>query len=265
MSWETRVKLSKAKIGHFVSEEAKAKMSKAQRSRSQEISAQLMGHIVTEETRDKLRAANLGKVLTKEHISKISNALKGRIFSQSHRDKLKLTHQPQVLSEEHKALLRAYRIGVTHTKETKAKLSKAGKRNWRNPLYKEKQIRAQRLACSIHPNKPETIIMDILESICPGEFKFVGDGQVIIAGKNPDFINVNGHKQIIELFGDYWHGKKARCYEETEKGRIKLFKQYGFDTLIIWERELKTPNNVADRIANFTKRNCFERLLRVKV
>lgn len=66
-----------------------------------------------------------------------------------------------------------------------------------------------------------------------------------------DFINVNGHKQIIELFGDYWHGVKARCYEETEEGRIKLFNQYGFDTLIIWESELKNLEAVTNRIKRF--------------
>ncbi len=64
-------------------------------------------------------------------------------------------------------------------------------------------------------------------------------------------IKANGRKQIIEMFGDYWHGGKARNYEETEEGRIKLFKKYGFETLIIWECELKDILTVENRIKKF--------------
>lgn len=35
-------------------------------------------------------------------------------------------------------------------------------------------------------------------------FTFVGDGKVIIGGKNPDFINEK-NKKLIEVYGDYWH------------------------------------------------------------
>jgi len=256
MKKETRIKMSKAKMGHVVSKETRAKISLTQLSHSKEISSRLMGHTVSEETRAKLRLAGLGRALTKECALKISKALKGRIFSEKHRTNLSLACTGKILSEEHKAQLRIYRLGSVSSKKTRAKLGKASKQRWNNITYKNRVVKAIRLALLVHPNKPETVIMNMLESICPGEFKFVGDGQVIIAGKNPDFININGHKQIIELFGDYWH------QGENPKNRIKLFKQYGFDTLVIWERELRTPSKVANRITNFTKRNCFERLLK---
>lgn len=237
----------KAKLGRYTRTEAmRAK-----------ISAKLMGHPCSAQRRTRISEGkkNSNYVVSEATRAKLSRIFKGRIFTEEWKAKLKLARAQQVITEEMKARLRVLRIGVPISKEAKLKLSKAGKRNWRNPYYKEAQIKAQRLALTLHPNKPETAIMEMLRSICPDEFKFVGDGEVIIAGKNPDFININGQKQIIELFGDYWHrGENPKC-------RMRLFKAYGFETLIIWEYELKNPSKVAERITNFTKRNCFERLL----
>jgi very-short-patch-repair endonuclease len=85
----------------------------------------------------------------------------------------------------------------------------------------------------------------ILNSLCPGEWKYVGDGQLIINGRCPDFVNVNGQKKIIELFGDYWHKG------ENPKDRIKIFEPFGYQTLVIWERELKDLKLVSDKILSF--------------
>ena len=95
------------------------------------------------------------------------------------------------------------------------------------------------------PNKLETIILAILETLYPGEWKFVGNGEVMIGGKFPDFININGQKKIIEVFGDYWH-----CGENSED-RINIFKPYGYDTLVIWEHELKDMGTVRNKISEF--------------
>ncbi|MBS3151471.1 hypothetical protein J4443_03780 [Candidatus Woesearchaeota archaeon] len=45
--------------------------------------------------------------------------------------------------------------------------------------------------------------------------------------------------------------KKIRCYEETEEGRIQYFKKLGYQTLINWEKELKKPEIVLEKINNF--------------
>ena len=50
------------------------------------------GHITSEETKEKLRQANLGKKLSEEHKEKISKAGKGRIVSEETRKKLSLAH-----------------------------------------------------------------------------------------------------------------------------------------------------------------------------
>ena len=82
------------------------------------------------------------------------------------------------------------------------------------------------------PNKKEWVLNRLLKINFPHEWKFVGNGKVIIERKNPDFININGKKQIIELFGKHWH-------EESEvQPRTDLFAKYGYKTLILWDTEL---------------------------
>lgn len=105
------------------------------------------------------------------------------------------------------------------------------------------------------PNKKEQMIIDLInKNNLP--YKYVGDGKLIIGSKNPDFIYKNKSK-IIEIFGSYWHKDKARCYEETKEGRIEYFKKYNFDTLIIWEEELKDLDKTFDKIKNFDETNTF--------
>jgi len=100
---------------------------------------------------------------------------------------------------------------------------------------------------SLHasPNKPERKLIEIIQkNMLP--FKFVGNGEVMLGGYNPDFINVNGNKQIIEVFGRYWHQERKEVpYTQTVKGRTKIFAQYGFSTLILWDDEINTlPEDV---------------------
>lgn len=84
-----------------------------------------------------------------------------------------------------------------------------------------------------------------LDQLFPGDWKFVGDGQLIIAGKCPDFVNVNGQKKIIELFGDYWHKG------QNPKARIAVFKPFGYKTLVVWEHELRNVGKLRRRLIRF--------------
>ena len=73
----------------------------------------------------------------------------------------------------------------------------------------------------------------------------MGNGRVILGGKNPDFINVNGKKLIIELFGKYWHTG------ENPKDREKIFVPFGYRTLVIWYSELRNEERVKNKIREF--------------
>jgi hypothetical protein len=87
--------------------------------------------------------------------------------------------------------------------------------------------------------------MELLEQLCPGEWKYVGDYSFLIGGKNPDFVNINGQKKCIEHYGTYWHKG------DNPQDRIDLFKSYGWDCLVIWEHELNNFSTLRRKIFDF--------------
>jgi very-short-patch-repair endonuclease len=85
----------------------------------------------------------------------------------------------------------------------------------------------------------------LFQKYFPDTFKFVGDGSFVIEGLNPDWIDCNGRKIVIELFGEPWHQK------EEERKRIETFAKYGFETLVIWWKETRNEKFVARKVRNF--------------
>ena len=120
--------------GHIVSDEARRKIGEANSGRavSEEYKARLRiemsgegnhfyGHKHTEETRQKISAANRGKKISEETKQKISETQKGRIVSEETRKKL---------SEANKGKKRckpAYNKGIPMTEEIKRKISETKK------------------------------------------------------------------------------------------------------------------------------------------
>lgn len=81
---ETRQKLSSWQIGRKMSDDAKRKMREAHAIRRQSgVHGPRYGQTVSEETREKLRKANLGKTYSLEQRNRLSEALKGRRWTVS--------------------------------------------------------------------------------------------------------------------------------------------------------------------------------------
>lgn len=116
---------------------------------------------------------------------------------------------------------------------------------WKDPDYVQSQMKSRGAA----PNKIELRFEKFLNFLYPNEWKYVGDGQLIINGRCPDFVNINGKKQIIELYGDYWHRG------QDPQDRIKIFKPFGYETLVIWEKELKDIELLKMKIEKFGEHN----------
>jgi group I intron endonuclease len=101
LSPETRARISAGNRGHVHSPEVRARMSAAHKGlpsyvRSPETLARMSAahkgttHSVSDETRAKLRAANIGRVFTAEHCARISAAKKGVPRAQDRNDSLGL-------------------------------------------------------------------------------------------------------------------------------------------------------------------------------
>lgn len=147
-------------------------------------------------------------------------------------------------------------------KSTKEKHRKATELLWGNPEWRSKQIEILKAiwddpeyknrillarAEPGRPNKQENFILFLLNRMYPGEWRYTGDFSTIINGKNPDFININGQKKVIEFNGTYWH------QYDIPGEREKIFSEYGYDTLIIWDHELKNMNRLKFRINKFAR------------
>ena len=120
---------------------------------------------------------------------------------------------------------------------------------WSDPKHRAKILRLQREGMKVTPNKKEQELRKLLNKLFTNEYKFVGDGKIWIDRYNPDFINVNGQKKIIELYGDYWHNKSSVKYRD--KYRNQTYKKYGYETLIIWEKELGNKQKLMKRLKEF--------------
>ena len=100
-----------------------------------------------------------------------------------------------------------------------------------------------------HHTKPELIF----EEICKKynlDFHYVGDGSLWIGKKgekrlNPDFIEANGKKICVEIMGDYWHSPllNPKLPEQANlKYRERHYKKYKWESIFIWESDLKRPD-----------------------
>jgi len=115
--------------------------------------------------------------------------------------------------------------------EKRQRCLEGGKKGWEN--------------CLTLPNKPELKMKRFLDHLYPDEYKYVGDGKKWIGRMNPDFISTNGVKQVIEVYGDYWHRGENPILREWE------FEKYGYSCLVIWEGEINKRNEWKGKVREF--------------
>lgn len=131
-------------------------------------------------------------------------------------------------------------FGKSHSLDARERISEAQKEYWQNSEYVKKMMKIR----MTKPNKLEIKVNKILEKHFPGEWKYNGDFScgVSIGGLIPDFVNVNGKKQAIEVFGDMYHDPKKSfskvSWKRQEFGRKAIFSQYGYECIIFWASEL---------------------------
>ena len=133
-----------------------------------------------------------------------------------------------------KSIATEFKSGWQHTKEGKEIIKKARKTLGNKNCTKTEEITKKILKENNFP------------------FNFVGDGSLIIGTKNPDFVYSKEGKKIIEVFGDYWHRDDiVKYWHQTEEGCKIYYEAFGYNVLIIWEKELRSPNKVAKKIREF--------------
>ncbi len=215
------------------------------------------GVIVTEETRELMSKAKLGK----------PSNMNGKHHTEEAKKKNREAHLGsknsnfgKCFSEEHKRKISEATKGKSHplhTEEWKRYISEMlSKRCKEEPEFKEKLVKNFNPS-HIKPNKKESFLNDLIHKNFPNQYKLNVFGDTIINGKIPDWINCNGQKKAILFNGIYWHlwrlQKKEHNFtkEIIEEKERKPYDELGFKVLFIWEDELDNIEEVIQKISEF--------------
>jgi very-short-patch-repair endonuclease len=155
-------------------------------------------------------------------------------------------------SRKTKHLLRISKLGENNPQFGKPNTESQKKKKRRTMIKKFKTdkeyVKKWKDGMNAKPNKCETKLLNILDSIFPNRFKFVGDFTFWIGGKNPDFIDTST-KVIVEHFGwPHLEENSGETKEVHENNRIDHFRNYGYKTIIVWEEELYNKNALIKRL-----------------
>ena len=231
-------------------------------------------HSPTEKTKNKIRLSLLGHKHKPDSKIKMSQSRTGQKRSIAACAHISILLKNRWSNEDFRNRLKKKLKEVNNTPEAKLRHSRRAKkvmsnpqireniRNkereyWKNPEYRNRIVKLTMAAMTKRPNKPETLLNNILQKHFPNTWIYNGfaGGGIIINGLVPDFVSINGEKKVIEVFGDYFHNptKRKLPYRKTEQGRIEQLHDFGYECLVIWEHELKEIDTVIQRVKCFVQ------------
>jgi len=205
------------------------------------------GKVLSNATKAKIGLAATGKKHTDEAKSKISQANKGKHLT----DK-----QKQVLSLTHKGIPSKCK-GRTLSLETRDKISESVKLWFKQNPEKAKQNATKNGNKGAHsiqqtrlPTEIEGKLLNILNKILPGKYKYVGNRAFWINKGNPDFMNYE-KKKLIEVFYPYYKIEQFGSIDNYKEVRHAQFAKRGFDTLFVSSDEIHPLKDLKERILEF--------------
>jgi very-short-patch-repair endonuclease len=224
--------------------EYKLKASKGQKlsyqnnpERKEKIRNKLLGHKVSDVTKEKIRQKKIG--ILSEKRGKSYDELYGYEKSLEIRQKQANQHKNKKFSEYHRRVM-----SETHKRKF---LDENFRRSWAIRFHKKPGPLEQKLIEIINSNNLP--------------FKYTGNLSTWVGStigvKNPDFMSSVGKKQVIELLGEYWHQKRPNIrFHQTAEGTKEHYQKAGFNCLIIWDYEIKKdPQQVLQKIKAFSESN----------
>lgn len=188
---------------------------------------------------EKLRAAERSRKQWTGYSKERKKEILGKVFlNEAYRKAF--ADKRQAMTPEEKEEWTSRSFNNPEARKRAVKNMRIGLKKWWASLSKEEKekqieirVSASRKTNAFGSSRDEIYLDRFLQKTYPGEWAYNGNLEqgVLIGNKIPDFININGKKEVIELFGCYWHSE-----DEVEK-KIEHYKKYGFDCKIIWDYE----------------------------
>lgn len=200
-------------------DEGKLKVWNKSLTKNTDIRLKSIGNNISKSIKGKYNGENnpfYGKKHTEEAKKKIRNRRLGKtyeeIFGKEKAEKLKIIQKTRIIFGFNNKNKKC-------SEETKEKIRQARKK--------------QRLPK--HHTKPELKFCRIIKRHnLP--YKYTGNGSFWIENVNPDFVQTNGKKICVEVFGDYWHNREDVKKKDIE--RLNTLQKYGWQRIVFWEHEL---------------------------
>jgi hypothetical protein len=77
-------------------------------------------------------------------------------------------------------------------------------------------------------------------------YKFVGNGDFFIGRKNPDFVNINGEKIVVEVYARKHKEEFRGGVDKWQEERKRVFAEYGWKTIFIEDRETNKKETILE-------------------
>ena len=212
--------------------------------------------------------ARIGQIRSPETKHNISLGRKGKGIGRSSAMKGKIPWNKGLIKEIDSrcrgGVKKGYISKVKKTKELYPLLSNSGVKKgnvpWNKGLTKETDDRVNQISLKIAekykepgffskvmhrriPSYPEQIFMNLCEEMSL-PYRYVGNGRLIIEGKNPDFVDSTGTK-LIEIWGEHFH------IGQNPQDRIDFFKVRGYQCIVIRASELKNKEKILAKVKKF--------------
>lgn len=217
---------------------------------------QRYGYVRAQEIKNKisynLQGLGKGTPKSEEHKRKLSLAKKGRMLGEDNpskrpevRLKISMKKKGCKFSKESIEKSRIGHIAYFKTEKGQRHMEKTRKINGARlkTLWTQEDYRASIMRRVLHgllkrPTRFEQKIISLIETH-KLPFKYVGNGEALIAGKNPDFIATDTRKLIIETYCIYWHNKPQQFPHGYEVDRERIFQTVDYKTLFLNDNDLE--------------------------
>ena len=138
------------------------------------------------------------------------------------------------------------KTGVPNSPSHCESMSRAMKRQWADPVFAKKMADTR----GWKPTTPEIFLAAILDEYFPDVWEYTGSGKGLVAvgHKYPDFVRKDGKKEIIEVFGNYWHNPKYFPNKLSEDDLVAYYGKFGFGCVVFWEDEVYYEEKVLRKL-----------------